>query len=86
MDKTEEAQDVVQPITVPSVYQQTSVSKPVNTVLSKYGGHYSAEARDLKPSVKPFIPTEAANRGFRIDRTKTVIGAGSEKVTAQPEV
>ena len=36
--------------------------------------------------MKPTKSTEAANRGFGIDRTKTVIDAGSQRATAQPEV
>ena len=43
-------------------------------------------SEDLKPSVQPTISTEAAKRGIGMDRTKTVIGAGSQKVTAQPDV
>ena len=73
MDKTEEAENVASPITVPSVYQQTSVSAPVITVQSMHGGQCSALVRDLKPSVKPTISTEAASRGIGRDRTKTVI-------------
>ena len=75
-----------QPINVPSVYPQTSVLKPVNAVLSTYGEHFSAQVKDLKPSVKPIISTEVSNRGFGIDSKKTFIGGGSQRVTAQPEV
>ena len=42
--------------------------------------------RDLKTSVKPIISTKAAMRGNGMDRTKTVIGAGSQRATSQPEV
>ena len=42
--------------------------------------------RDLKPSVKPTTFTEASVRDFGKDRTKTVIGVGSQRATAQPEV
>ena len=42
--------------------------------------------RDLKPSVKPSISTEAAMRGIEKERTKTVIGVVSQRATAQPEV
>ena len=62
MDKTEEAENVSSPINVPSVYQQTSVSAPVITVQSIQGGQCSALVRDLKPSVRPTISTEAAVR------------------------
>ena len=86
MDKTEEAENVASAIAVPSVYQQTSVSTPVITVQSMQGGQCSALVRDLKPSVKPTISTEAAVRGPGMDRTKTVIGVGSPRAIAQPEV
>ena len=86
MDKTEEAENVAQPINGPSVYQQTSVSAPVITVQTTHGGQCSALVRDLKPSVKPTISKEAAVRGIGMDRTKTVIGVGSQRATAQPEV
>ena len=86
MDKTEEAENVASTINVPSVYQQTSVSAPVITVQSTHGGHCSAQVRDLKPSVKPTISIEAAVRGLGMDRTKTVIGVGSQRATTQPEV
>ena len=86
MDKTEEAENVASPINVPSVYQQTSVSAPVITVQSMHGGQCSALVRDLKPSVKPLISTEAAVRDIWKDGTKTVIGVGSQRATAQPEV
>ena len=68
MDKTEEAQNVAQSINVPSVYPQTSVLKPVNTVLSTHGGQFSAQARNMKPSVKPVMSTETAVRD--INRTQ----------------
>ena len=86
MDKTEEAENVASQINVPSVYQQTSVSAPVITVQSTHGGQCSAQVRDLKPSVKPTISKEAAVRGFGMDRTKTVIGVGSQRAITQPEV
>ena len=86
MDKTEEAENVASTTNVPSVYQQTSVSAPVITVQSMHEGQCSAQVRDLKPSVKPTISIEAAVRGLGMDRTKTVIGVGSQSATAQPEV
>ena len=86
MDKTEEAENVASAINVPSVYQQTSVSAPVITVQSMHEGQCSALVRYLKPSVKPTISTEAANRGIGKYRTKTVIDAVSQRATAQPEV
>ena len=86
MDKTEEAENVASQINVPSVYQQTSVSAPVITVQSTHGGQCSAQVRNLKPSVKPTISIEAAVRGLGMDRTKTVIGVGSQRATTQPEV
>ena len=61
MDKTEEAENVASTINVPSVYQQTSVSAPVTAVQSMHEGQCSALAKDLKPSVKPTISTEAAS-------------------------
>ena len=86
MDKTEEAENVASPINVPSVYQQTSVSAPVITGQLMQGGQRSAQVRDLKPSVKPTKSTEAAVRDIGMDRTKTVIGAGSQRATAQSDV
>ena len=86
MDKTEEAENVASAINVTSVYQQTSVSAPVITVQSIHEGQCSALVRDLKPSVKPTISTEAASRGIGMDRTKTVIDAVSQRATAQPEM
>ena len=86
MDKTEEAENVASTTNVPSVYQQTSVSAPVITVRSTHGGQCSAQVRDLKPSVKPTISTEAAVRDIGKDGTKTVIKVGSQRATAQPEV
>ena len=86
MDKTEEAENVASPINVPSVYQQTSVSAPVTTGQSMQGGQRSAQVRDLKPSVEPTKCTEAAVRDIGMDRTKTVIGAGSQRATAQSDV
>ena len=86
MDKTEEVENVASTINVPSVYQQTSVSAPVITVQSMHEGQCSALVRDLKPSVKLTISTEAASRGIGKDRTKTVIDAVSQRATAQPEV
>ena len=50
------------------------------------GGQCSAQVRDLKPSVKPTIITEAAIQDIGMDKTKTVIGTGSQRATAQPEV
>ena len=73
-------------INVPSVYPQTSVLKPVITVLSTHGRQSSAQVRDLEPSVKPTIFTEVSNEDFGIDRITTVIGAGSQIAIAQPEV
>ena len=86
IDKTEEAENVASPINVPSVYQQTSVSAPVITGQLMQGGQRSAQERDLKPSVKPTKCTEAAVRDIGMDRTKTVIGAGSQRATAQSDV
>ena len=86
VDKTEEAENLASPINVPSVYQQTSVSAPVITVQSTHGGQRSALVRDLKPSVKPTIFTEAAVRDIGMDRTKTVIRVGSQRATSQQEV
>ena len=86
MDKTEEAENVASTINVPSVYQQTSVSAPVITVQSMHEGQCSELVRDLKPSVKPTIFTEASRRGIGKERTKTVIDVGSQRATAQPEV
>ena len=42
--------------------------------------------RDLKSSLKPVMSTETAVRDIGKDRTKTVIGVGSQRATAQPEV
>ena len=86
MDKAEEAENVASLINVPSVHPQTSVSAPVITVQSMNEGQCSALVRDLKPSVRPTISTEAAVRGLGMDRTKTVIGVGSQRATTQPEV
>ena len=86
MDKTEEAENVASLINVPSVYQQTSVSAQVITVQSMHGGQCCALVRDLKPSMKPTLSTEAALREIGKDRTKTVIDVGSQRATAQPEV
>ena len=86
MDKTEEAENVASPIKVPPGYQRTSVSAPVITVRSMHGGQSSAPVRDFKPSVNPTLSTEAAERGLGMDRTNTVIGVGSQRATAQPEV
>ena len=86
MDKTEEAENVASTINVPSVYQQTSVPAPVITVRSTHGAQCSAQVRDLKSSVEPTISTEVAVRDIGKDGTKTVIGVGSQKATAQPEV
>ena len=86
MDKTEEAENKASTINVPSVYQQTSVPAPVITVRSTHGAQCSAQVRDLKSSVKPTISTEAAMRDIGKDGTKTVIGVGSQRATAQPEV
>ena len=49
-------------------------------------GQCSALVRDLKPSVKPTISTEAALRSIGKDRAKTVIDVGIQRATAQPEV
>ena len=86
MDKTEDAENVALSINVPPGYQQTSISAPVITVRSTHGGQGSAQVRDLKSSLKPVISTEAAVRDTGKDRTNTVIGVGSQKATAQPEV
>ena len=86
MDKTEETENVASLINVPSEHPQMSVSAPVITVQSMHGGQYSAQVRDLKPSVQPTISTEAAVRDIGKDGTKTVIGTGSQRATAQPEV
>ena len=86
MDKTEEAENVASSINVLPVYQQTPVSAPVISVQSMHGGHSSALVRDLKPSVKPIISTEAIMRGIGRDRTRTVFGVGSRRATAQAEV
>ena len=86
MDKTEEAENVALAIKVPPGYKQTSVSAPVITVQSTHGGQPSAIVRDLKPLVKPTISTDAAVRNIGKDGTKTVIGTGSQRATAQPEV
>ena len=67
MDKTEEAENVALSINVPPGYKQTSVSAPVITVQSMRGGQCSTQVRDLKPSVKPVISTEAAVRGRGMD-------------------
>ena len=86
MNKTEEVENVASSINVSSVYQQTSVSAPAITVQSMHGGQCSALVRDLKPSVKPTKSTKAAMRDIGKDRSKTVIGVGSQRATAQPEV
>ena len=86
MHKTEEAENEAQPKTLPSVYLQTSVIKAVSTVIATYGGHFSAQARDLRPSVKPIMSTEAAVRDIKRDRTKIDHGACSQTATEQPEV
>ena len=86
MDKTEETENVASLINVPSEHPQMSVPAPVITVQSMHGGQYSAQVRDLKPSVQPIISTEAAVRDIGKDGTKTVIGTGSQRATAQPEV
>ena len=84
MDKTEETENVASLINVPSEHPQ--MSAPVITVQSMHGGQCSAQVRDLKPSVKPTTSTEAAVRDIGKDGTKTVIGTGSQRATAQPEV
>ena len=86
MDKTEEAENVASSINVLSVHQQTSISAPVITVQSMHGGQGSALMRNLKPSVKPTISTEAAGRGIEKDRLKTVRDVGSQRAAAQPDV
>ena len=86
MEKTEEAENVAWSTSVPPGYQQTSVLAPVSTVRSTHGGQCSPQVKDLKPSVRPTISTEAAMRGIGMDRTKTVISTGSQGATAQPDV
>ena len=86
MDKTEETENVASLINVPSEHPQMSVSAPVITVQSMHGGQYSAQVRDLKPSVQPTISTEAAVRDIGKDGLKTAIGTVSQRATAQPEV
>ena len=86
MDKAEETENVASSNIVPFVHQQTSVSAPVITVRSTHGGQCSSQVRDLKPSLKPVMSTEAAVRDIGEDGTKTVIGAGSQRATAQPEL
>ena len=86
MDKTEEFENVASPINVPSVYQQTSISAPVITVQSMRGGQCSAQVEDLKSSLKPVMSTETVVRDIGKDGTKTAIGVGSQRATAQPEV
>ena len=86
MDKTEEAENVASSINVPSVHQQASISAPVITIQSMHEGQCSALVRDLKPPVKLTTITEASVRDIGKDRTKTVIGVGSQRATAQPEV
>ena len=86
MDKTEKAENVASLINVPPVYQQTSVSSPVITVRTTHGGQCSAQVRDSKSSLKPVRTAEAAVRNIGKNGTKTVIGAGSQRATAQPEV
>ena len=66
-------------------YQQLSVSAPVITVRFTHGGQCSAQVKDLKFSLKPVMSTEAAVRDIGEDGTKTVIGAGIQRATAQPE-
>ena len=56
------------------------------TVQAIQGGQCSALVRDLKPSVRPTISTEAAVRDIGKDGTKTVKGAVSQTGTVQPEV
>ena len=84
MDNIEEAKIVASSNNVPSVYQQTSVSAPV--IQSMREGQCSALVRNLKPSVKTTISTEAARRGIGKDRTKSVIDVCSQRATAEPEV
>ena len=86
MDKTEEAENVALSINVPQVYQQTSSSAPVITVRTTHGRQCSAQVRDSKSSLKPVVTTGAAVRDIGKDWTKTVIGAESQRATAQPEV
>ena len=86
MDKTEEAENVASPINVPPGYQQTSISAPVISVRSTHGGQGSAKVRELKSSLKPIMSTETAVRDLGMDRTKTVIGVGSQRAITQPEV
>ena len=86
MDKTEEAENVASLINAPSVHPQTSVSAPVIIVQSMHGGQSSAQVRDLKSSLKPVMSTEAAVRDIGKDGTKTVIGVGSQRATAQLDV
>ena len=86
MDKTEEVENVTSLLNAPSVQPQTSVSAPVITVQLLHGGQCSAQVRDLKSSLKPVMSTEAAVRNIGKDGTKTVIGVGSQRATAQPDV
>ena len=86
MDKTEEAENEAPSINVPAGYQQTSVSAPNITVQSTHGGQCSTQVRELELSLKQSISTEAANRGSGNDRIKTVMAAGNQRATAQPEV
>ena len=86
INKTDEAENVATTINVPYVFKQTSVSAPVITVQSTNEGQSSALVRDLKPTMKPTISTEAATRGIGKERTKTVVDVASQRATSQPEV
>ena len=89
MDKTEEVENVAQSLTVASVYPQKTVSKPKIKILSTHGGQFTAQVRGWKPSLKPAVSTEATVRDNGMDgrdRTKTVIGAGSQRTTVHPDV
>ena len=86
MDKTEEVENVALSNNVSPGYQQTCVSAPVITVQTTHGGQFSEQVRGLKSSVQPTISTEAIVRDNGRDRPKTVVGAGSQKATAQPQV
>ena len=78
MDKTEEAENVASSINVPPGYHQTFISAPVVAVRSTHGGQCSAQVSDLKPSERTTMSTEVAKRCIGIDKTKTVLDAGSE--------
>ena len=58
----------------------------MKAVLAMNGGQFSAQARNIKHSVKPVLSTEAAVRDIKRDRTKTDHGAGSQRATAPSDV